>query len=63
MTTMTITEGVAAINQIVPVIISFVSSVLEMFMAPPLVFFTGAAFAVVAFKIAAYLLRTARSAA
>ena len=62
MTTMSISDGVTAMNAIVPTIISFVSSVLEMFMQPPLVFFTGAAFAVVAFKIAAYLLRQARSA-
>lgn len=60
---MTITEGVAAMSAVVPVIIDFVKTVLEMFMEPPLVFFTAAAFAVVAFKIGAYLLRQARSTA
>ena len=59
--TLSVSEGVTAMGQIVPVIIDFVTTVLGMFMEPPLIFFTGAAFAVVAFKIAAYLLRQARS--
>lgn len=59
--TLTVTEGVTAIGQIVPTITDFVKTVLELFMEPPLIFFTGAAFAVIAFKIGAYLLRQARA--
>lgn len=63
MTTMTISEGITAIGLIVPIIIDFVRQVLEMFMEPPLIFFTAAAFAIVSFKIGAYLLKTAKNAA
>lgn len=60
---MTIAEGVAAIDAIVPVIMGFVTDVLALFMEPPLIFFVGAAFVVVAFKIAAYVVRMAKGVA
>jgi len=59
--TLTVQEGVTAIAAIVPTIIDFVRTVLGMFMEPPLIFFTAAAFVTVAFKIGAYLLRAARN--
>jgi hypothetical protein len=55
--TMTIADGIAALSGVTPTIISNVTAVLDLFMTPPLVFFTGAAFIFVSFKIAAYLLR------
>lgn len=59
--TMTITEGIAALGEITPVILEIVTAVLNMFMTVPLIFFTGAAFVVVGFKIVVYLFNAAKS--
>jgi len=59
--TMTISDGIAALGQITPVIITNVGTVLDMFMQPPLIFFVGAAFVVVAFRIVVYLFNAARN--
>jgi hypothetical protein len=58
---MTITEGVAALGQITPVVLDNITTVLNMFMTVPLVFFTGAAFVIVGFKIVVYLFNAARN--
>lgn len=59
----TISEGIADLQLIVPVMISVITQVLDLFMTPPLVFFTAAAFCAVGFKIAAYLLTKVKQAA
>ena len=61
--TMTIAEGVAALGLITPTIMTNVTSILELFMAPPLVFFTAAAFVLIGFKIATYLFTKVRNSA
>jgi len=52
----TLTQGIADMQTVIPVMIDIIKQVLDLFMQPPLVFFTAAAFALVGFKIAAFLL-------
>lgn len=50
-------QGVADISLVIPVVMGVLTDILDLFMTPPLIFFTGALFALIAFRIAVYLLR------
>jgi hypothetical protein len=56
-----ITDGITDLGLITPVIMNVISGVLDLFMQPPLVFFTGAAFCFIGFKVAVYLVKSAKN--